>query len=153
MKECSDGGISRREALVTTAAGAAAVVVAGGLGGCSLTRHDDKPPMITSGIVNIGPARDFPAGTANTRFVDMYGIVIANASGEPLAIRPKCTHMGCIAKWQDQYHEFVCPCHGSRYDLVGRVTKGPAKRPLPAIFAERQPDDTLTVNLTKLYAL
>jgi ubiquinol-cytochrome c reductase iron-sulfur subunit len=52
-----------------------------------------------------------------------------------------CTHLGCIPKftpgavgalgpgWQGGY---FCPCHGSRYDLAGRVFKGvPAPYNLP----------------------
>ena len=76
-----------------------------------------------------------------------------NSSGEPAAVLPKCTHKGCTAVWEDSHHEFACPCHGSQFDLIGHVTKGPALRPLPVILAERQPDGTLTVNLTKLYAM
>ncbi|MDH5796279.1 MAG: ubiquinol-cytochrome c reductase iron-sulfur subunit [Anaplasmataceae bacterium] len=38
-----------------------------------------------------------------------------------------CTHLGCIpiAK-QGDYNGWYCPCHGSHYDLSGRVRKGPA---------------------------
>ncbi|MGB8842431.1 MAG: ubiquinol-cytochrome c reductase iron-sulfur subunit [Aliidongia sp.] len=52
-----------------------------------------------------------------------------------------CTHLGCIPKfmpapggelganWEGGY---FCPCHGSRYDLAGRVFKGvPAPYNLP----------------------
>jgi cytochrome b6-f complex iron-sulfur subunit len=147
----SNSEVSRREVLIISAAGAAAVSLAGSLSGCMA--REEKKPLITTGTVNIGPAADFPAGAAKTKFVDIYGIVIVNSSGDPLAVRPKCTHMGCIAKWEEEHQEFVCPCHGSRYDLVGRVTNGPAKRPLPAIRADRQPDGTLTVDLGKLYAI
>jgi len=43
-----------------------------------------------------------------------------------------CTHLGCIPlgnKITDPRGDFggwVCPCHGSQYDVAGRVRKGPA---------------------------
>ena len=41
----------------------------------------------------------------------------------------KCTHLGCIPMLRQK--EFVCPCHGSRFDLAGRVNRGaPAPRNL-----------------------
>ena len=41
----------------------------------------------------------------------------------------QCTHMGCIPLLRKK--EFLCPCHGSRFDLAGRVVKGvPAPRNL-----------------------
>ena len=40
-----------------------------------------------------------------------------------------CTHLGCrIDKVERE--RFVCPCHGSEYDLNGKVLKGPAFRNL-----------------------
>jgi ubiquinol-cytochrome c reductase iron-sulfur subunit len=35
-----------------------------------------------------------------------------------------CTHLGCIPLKTDQ--GYLCPCHGSRYDLSGRIVAGPA---------------------------
>ena len=40
-----------------------------------------------------------------------------------------CTHLGCIVK--AGAGGFECPCHGSRYDKEGNVTKGPAPQALP----------------------
>lgn len=36
-----------------------------------------------------------------------------------------CTHLGCIPlfKPENQGEELYCPCHGSRFDLAGRVYK------------------------------
>ncbi len=34
-----------------------------------------------------------------------------------------CTHLGCIPQYQAQ-KDFYCPCHGSVFDLAGRVFKG-----------------------------
>ena len=123
------------------------------VGGC-VSQEEEKKTLITSGVVNLGPASDFPAGTANTKFLDTYGIVVVNSSGTPAVIRPKCTHKGkvCIVKWEEDHKEFVCSSDGSRYDLMGRVTKEPATQPLPAMLAERHADGTLTIDLTKLYA-
>jgi len=38
-----------------------------------------------------------------------------------------CTHLGCvpIANAGD-YNGWFCPCHGSHYDISGRIRKGPA---------------------------
>ncbi|WP_321392994.1 ubiquinol-cytochrome c reductase iron-sulfur subunit [Emcibacter sp.] len=43
-----------------------------------------------------------------------------------------CTHLGCVPL--DQAGEFggwFCPCHGSHYDISGRIRKGPAPLNLP----------------------
>ena len=39
----------------------------------------------------------------------------------------ECTHVGCTVRWDPEMQDFVCPCHGSRFDDRGAVTKGPAK--------------------------
>jgi cytochrome b6-f complex iron-sulfur subunit len=63
----------------------------------------------------------------------VYLIVTQNAKIAEYAIRPVCTHLGCTVKWKSDRQQFVCPCHGSRYDAQGRVTNGPAKRSLPLV--------------------
>ena len=43
-----------------------------------------------------------------------------------------CTHLGCIpTKVEEGVKGWACPCHGSIFDLVGRVVKGPAAQNLP----------------------
>lgn len=42
-----------------------------------------------------------------------------------------CTHLGCIPlAHQGEYDGWFCPCHGSDYDISGRIRKGPAPRNL-----------------------
>jgi len=38
-----------------------------------------------------------------------------------------CTHLGCVpVPMAGDYNGYFCPCHGSHYDLSGRIRKGPA---------------------------
>ncbi|KAF1323868.1 Delta-1-pyrroline-5-carboxylate synthetase, partial [Globisporangium splendens] len=38
-----------------------------------------------------------------------------------------CTHLGCVPTSNaGEYGGWFCPCHGSHYDLSGRIRKGPA---------------------------
>lgn len=39
-----------------------------------------------------------------------------------------CTHLGCVLNVEND--KFICPCHGSMFDLAGNVIKGPALKPL-----------------------
>lgn len=39
-----------------------------------------------------------------------------------------CTHLGCVPNTNED--GWFCPCHGSQYDLSGRVLSGPAPRNL-----------------------
>lgn len=44
-----------------------------------------------------------------------------------------CTHLGCVplGDGAGDFGGWFCPCHGSHYDLAGRIRKGPAPRNLP----------------------
>mmetsp|Transcript_19518 Transcript_19518/g.45413 ORF Transcript_19518/g.45413 Transcript_19518/m.45413 type:complete len:225 (-) Transcript_19518:156-830(-) len=38
-----------------------------------------------------------------------------------------CTHLGCVPlSEQGEFNGWFCPCHGTHYDISGRVRKGPA---------------------------
>ena len=55
---------------------------------------------------------------------------------EFLVVVGSCTHLGCVplgTKEGDDRGEFggwFCPCHGSHYDVSGRIRKGPAPKNL-----------------------
>jgi menaquinol-cytochrome c reductase iron-sulfur subunit len=47
-----------------------------------------------------------------------------------VAYGPQCTHLGCAYSWNERNSEFLCPCHTSTFSVDGKVTAGPAPRPL-----------------------
>jgi nitrite reductase/ring-hydroxylating ferredoxin subunit len=53
-----------------------------------------------------------------------------DASGALHAVSARCTHLGCIVHFNDEECAWECPCHGSRFDVDGKVMQGPALRPL-----------------------
>ena len=47
------------------------------------------------------------------------------------ALSSICTHQSCqITGFDTGKEQFICPCHGSMFDINGNVTQGPAGRPL-----------------------
>lgn len=37
-----------------------------------------------------------------------------------------CPHMGCTVSWNSSEKSWDCPCHGSRFDIEGKLLNGPA---------------------------
>jgi Rieske Fe-S protein len=44
-----------------------------------------------------------------------------------------CSHLGCLVNYHKGKKEFLCPCHGGRYDLSGRNIAGPPPAPLTSL--------------------
>lgn len=49
-------------------------------------------------------------------------------AGELHQISARCSHMGCELTWNPDEKSWDCPCHGSRFDVDGRLLDNPAKR-------------------------
>jgi glycine/D-amino acid oxidase-like deaminating enzyme/nitrite reductase/ring-hydroxylating ferredoxin subunit len=56
--------------------------------------------------------------------------VYRDEQGTVHAVSAICTHQGCQVAFNPIEHSWDCPCHGSRFDIDGRVLDGPAQKPL-----------------------
>lgn len=103
--------------------------------------------------VDYGPPKVFRAGNPHdykvgTRipFNDVQTVVVRDEAGFA-AISLVCTHLGCTCRTSDA--GFECPCHGSQYDEQGRVTGGPAPRPLDWYQVSLAPTGEIEVDKSK----
>ena len=54
---------------------------------------------------------------------------VKDGKNEWLVMVGVCTHLGCVPlKDKGEFNGWFCPCHGSHYDVSGRVRKGPAPK-------------------------
>lgn len=53
-----------------------------------------------------------------------------DTSGNIYAVKPVCTHLGCLLSWNDVDKTWDCPCHGSRFDFMGKNLYNPAFKDL-----------------------
>lgn len=52
--------------------------------------------------------------------------IYKNPSGKIFAVKPICTHLGCLLSWNNTDKTWDCPCHGSRFDYTGKNIYDPA---------------------------
>jgi glycine/D-amino acid oxidase-like deaminating enzyme/nitrite reductase/ring-hydroxylating ferredoxin subunit len=79
-------------------------------------------------------AEDVPRGEARVlRDGLKQAGVYRDAQGELHAVSLRCTHLGCLLRFNGAESSWDCPCHGSRFDVDGAVLEGPAVKPLPSM--------------------
>ncbi|MBD2018965.1 cytochrome b6-f complex iron-sulfur subunit [Leptolyngbya sp. FACHB-36] len=64
-----------------------------------------------------------------------YIVVKEDKSLADFGINAVCTHLGCVVPWNASENKFMCPCHGSQYDMNGKVVRGPAPLSLALVHA------------------
>ena len=62
-----------------------------------------------------------------------------------MIVTASCTHLGCVPMEGGNYGGWACPCHGSQFDISGRVRRGPAPSNL-----EVPPHKFVSKNLIKI---
>ncbi|KAH7353311.1 ubiquinol-cytochrome c reductase [Plectosphaerella cucumerina] len=78
-------------------------------------RHRTQSEIDEANKVNVASLRDPQADeerVKEAKWLVMLGV---------------CTHLGCVPIGEaGDYGGWFCPCHGSHYDISGRIRKGPA---------------------------
>jgi glycine/D-amino acid oxidase-like deaminating enzyme/nitrite reductase/ring-hydroxylating ferredoxin subunit len=88
-----------------------------------------RPPQaLSAGSIAPGEARVLPDGIGKKG-------VFCDDDGTLHAVSLRCTHLGCLLRFNAAERSWDCPCHGSRFGVDGRVLEGPAVHPL----APREP--------------
>ncbi|MES4906523.1 MULTISPECIES: FAD-dependent oxidoreductase [unclassified Streptomyces] len=71
-----------------------------------------------------------PGGGAVVRVGGRQRAVHRDERGVLHTLAARCTHLGCLVRFNDAERAWECPCHGSRFAPDGSVLQGPAVRPL-----------------------
>ncbi|KAF9209988.1 hypothetical protein BGZ49_008486 [Haplosporangium sp. Z 27] len=83
-------------------------------------RHRTAEEIEEANSVNIAELRD-PQNDAERAQKPEWLVMLGNR------LLGVCTHLGCVPIGEaGDYGGWYCPCHGSHYDISGRIRKGPA---------------------------
>ena len=141
--ERDDDGISRRTFLSSAAAllGGAIAFVLGSTG----ISYFVSPAFLKEDEdwVDVGKASDIrPGSPVKVDFVarkrDAWVVTekrssawISTPDGKSFTVfDPRCTHLGCPYRWDQEKKLFLCPCHAAVFAPDGIVVSGPPPRPL-----------------------
>lgn len=64
--------------------------------------------------------------------------VYRDENGKIYAVKPVCTHLGCLLNWNGADKTWDCPCHGSRYRFDGKNLYDPAMKDLETISVKEE---------------
>jgi glycine/D-amino acid oxidase-like deaminating enzyme/nitrite reductase/ring-hydroxylating ferredoxin subunit len=79
----------------------------------------------------VSSAADVPVGEARVVRNGLGKVgAFRESDGTLHAVSLRCTHLGCLLRFNGAERSWDCPCHGSRFDVDGSVLEGPAVRPL-----------------------
>jgi nitrite reductase/ring-hydroxylating ferredoxin subunit len=134
LAACGGGGGGSSSPTTPSNSAAALPRITAALSGSTATINiDSSSPLATVGraaLVQAGSTQLLVARTGTSTFSALTAI---------------CTHEACTVTGFEG-SRYVCPCHGSAFDLAGRVLAGPAPSPLRA-FATSFSGAALVVSL------
>ena len=100
--------------------------------------------------VDVGTAADYPRDGAYDAYAASDGFFVVREKGRLYALGAVCTHKRATLKVKGA--ALACPKHGARFNLSGKVTKPPAKRPLPRYAISVDDAGRITVDPSRTIA-
>jgi Rieske Fe-S protein len=95
--------------------------------------------------VDAGPIGNYTSDGVYGAFSDQ-GFFVVRKAQKLQVLSAFCTHRRCRLMAESD-RSFYCKCHGSTFDLGGKVTEGPAKRNLPVLASQVNERDHLIVTV------
>ncbi len=128
--------IGRRKLLVISSGAVCAHAL-----GCGPDQGTALAPLIDAGNVS-----SLPVGTL--RALPGKGVAIGRDAAGIYGMSLICTHAGCDISVDGVVSSgsVQCFCHGSVFDAVGNVLRGPAGTPLPHLAVDINPSGELTIH-------
>ena len=129
----SSQNVTRRSFLKGTALAVGGAMLGVSEMGCVASSAPVVRTTLESNILRIDTARPELLNVGDGIQLDAdgleYPILLIKVSEEKfVALSTACMHLGCTVKKQPSV--IRCPCHGSVYDLEGKVLNGPSQLPL-----------------------
>lgn len=123
--ETSAEELGRRKFLGLAGSGAIATIAAG----AGITTISYLSPRVLyeeSTKFKVGRPEDIPVG--HMVVLPRQKVYVMRTVAGIVALSAVCTHLGCVTRLEGG--DIFCPCHGSHFSKDGKVTGGPAPRPL-----------------------
>jgi cytochrome b6-f complex iron-sulfur subunit len=123
----SEEEYARRKILTLLGAGA---LTAAGLGTTITTLRFLEPNVVFEEDARVGVGRPEDIAMGTVLVISKHKLYVFRSPAGFYALSSVCTHLGCMTRYVPENAQLACPCHGSRFSLDGKVTAGPAPRPL-----------------------
>jgi Rieske Fe-S protein len=99
-------------------------------GGTMIKENVDVAKQLVGGhVAALAAPNAADLGSGEGAIIHLEGDTVAafrDDAGDLHAVSANCTHLGCTVAFNTAERSWDCPCHGSRFDIHGRVLEGPA---------------------------
>jgi cytochrome b6-f complex iron-sulfur subunit len=117
--------------------GAACAAATCGVGACAavpvVSYLIPREEAATTGPIKVARSSHIPDGAAVAVKVGLTSILVIRLDGKLSAVKSKCTHLGCVVKWNEKEKLIKCPCHNATFAADGTKPTTPAELPLPPL--------------------
>jgi cytochrome b6-f complex iron-sulfur subunit len=122
---------------------------------------DGTFPAVQAGVISLSlaqyPALKQTGGAVLGQPEGMSGPLLLtrpDVNAKPVALSAVCTHQQCtvqpVRTASPPSSSLYCPCHGSAFDLTGKVTHDPATLDLPSFTVDWDGADAVTITVGQI---